>query len=125
MKQFGKILSFELKNYLKNKVFIGITVVLILVIAVVMNIPRITSLLETENEPPSEDRPVMLVQGQSPEQTQQVLQVFTPVFADYHVQSTEESVESIRERIVSGDVECAFVLDSPSCPRALTKTGPT
>ena len=112
MKQFGKILSFELKNYLKNKVFIGITVVLILVIAVVMNIPRITSLLETENEPPSEDRPVMLVQGQSPEQTQQVLQVFTPVFADYHVQSTEESVESIRERIVSGDVECAFVLDS-------------
>ena len=30
MKQFGKILKFELKNYMKNKVFVGVTVLLYL-----------------------------------------------------------------------------------------------
>ena len=29
MKQFGKILKFELKGYLKNKVFVGVTIFLV------------------------------------------------------------------------------------------------
>lgn len=41
MKQFGKILKFELKNYMKNKVFVGVTVLLLVIIAVVMFMPRI------------------------------------------------------------------------------------
>ena len=40
MKQFEKILKFELKYYLKNKVFVGITVFLVLLITIVMFFPR-------------------------------------------------------------------------------------
>ena len=47
MKQFGKILKFELKGYLKNKIFVGITVFLFIAIAVVMFIPNILSSVVT------------------------------------------------------------------------------
>ena len=49
MKQFGKILKFELKYYLKNKVFVGVTVFLVLLIAAVMFFPRITAMFEEDN----------------------------------------------------------------------------
>ena len=41
MKQFGKILKFELKGYLRNKVYVGITIFLVVAIAIVMFIPNI------------------------------------------------------------------------------------
>lgn len=44
MKQFGKILKFELKGYLKNKVFVGVTIFLVVAIAVAMFIPNINRL---------------------------------------------------------------------------------
>lgn len=46
MKQFGKILKFELKYYLKNKVFVGVTIFLVLLIAAVMFFPRISAMFE-------------------------------------------------------------------------------
>lgn len=39
MKQFGKILKYELSGYLKNKVFVGITVFGMVLIALVMFFP--------------------------------------------------------------------------------------
>ena len=36
MKQFRKILKFELKNYMTNKTFVGVTVFLVAAIAVVI-----------------------------------------------------------------------------------------
>ena len=63
MKQFGKILNFELKYYLKNKVFVGVTVFLVLAIAVVMFFPRITALFETgdtDSTDVAQNLPVMM-----------------------------------------------------------------
>ena len=42
MKQFKTVFSFEFKSYLKNKVFVGVTLFIVAVIAVVMFIPRFT-----------------------------------------------------------------------------------
>ena len=41
MKQFKTILKFELLNYIRNKVFVGITIFLVAAIAVVMFFPLI------------------------------------------------------------------------------------
>ena len=60
MKQFGKILKFELKGYLKNKVFVGVTIFLVAAIAVAMFIPNIIAAFKSGTTPP-EDLPVMLV----------------------------------------------------------------
>ena len=49
MKQFGKILTFELKHFFKNKIFVGVTIFLVAAIAAVMFFPRIIALFETED----------------------------------------------------------------------------
>ena len=49
MKQFEKILKFELKYYLKNKVFVGITVFLVLLITIVMFFPRIMDIFKSDS----------------------------------------------------------------------------
>lgn len=115
MKQFGKILSFELKYYMKNKIFVGITVFLVVLIAVVMCIPRIATMFENEDSADvAEDRPVMLVKADDEAQAGLVGQVFGEAFADYEVRVTADEVEAIREQIVSEQAECAFVMTGPT-----------
>ena len=49
MNQFSKILKFELKYYFKNKIFVGITIFLVVLIAIVMCFPRFKSLFDKED----------------------------------------------------------------------------
>lgn len=111
MKQFGKILKFELKYYFKNKIFVGVTIFLVLAIAAVMFFPRITALFETDD---TSDTPaelsVMLVKANDPAQADMVKQAFAAAFTDYDVQTTDESNDTIKDKITSGDAECAFVM---------------
>ena len=112
MKQFGKILKFELKNYAKNKAFVGVTIFLMVVIAIVMFFPRITALFESDD--PSDtttDLSVMLVKAVDPTQADMVKETFAASFTDYDVQITDEEISEIRNKITSGDVECAFVMN--------------
>ena len=51
MNQFRKILSFELKNYFTNKIFVGITLFLVAAIAVVMFLPGIMDLVREDETP--------------------------------------------------------------------------
>ena len=62
MKQFFKILKFEFKNYLHNKIFVGVTVFLIAVLAVVMFFPRVMGIFENE-EPSIPEPPVFDGEG--------------------------------------------------------------
>ena len=111
MKQFGKILKFELKYYLKNKVFVGVTIFLVLLIATVMCFPRITALFESDD--PSDttaDLSVMLVKADDLTQADMVKETFAASFTDYDVQITDAEISVIKDKITSGDVECAFVM---------------
>ena len=111
MKQFGKILKFELKNYAKNKAFVGVTIFLMVVIAIVMFLPRITALFESDD--PSDttaDLSVMLVKADDLTQADMVKETFAASFTDYDVQITDAEISVIKDKITSGDVECAFVM---------------
>ncbi len=124
MKQFGKIFSFELTYYLKNKIFVGVTVFLVLLIAVVMFFPRISQLFSTQEGGDAEsdgetslgdtlldsDLPVMLVKAEDDRQSALTKDVFSEAFGDYAVTATTDTVEEIKEKIRAGEVECAFVL---------------
>ena len=112
MKQFGKILNFELKYYLKNKVFVGVTVLLVLLIAGVMFFPRVSEMLkgsDTVTDAPT-DLEVMLVKADDFSQADMVQQTFAAAFTGYDVRITDDDIEAIKEKITSGDVECAFVM---------------
>ncbi len=111
MKQFGKILKFELKSYAKNKAFVGITLFLVIAITLVMFFPRLATLFKNdESDSTPEDLPVMLVKAADDSQTDMVRQLFSEAFTDYSVQGTQDSVDSIKEKITSGKIECAFVM---------------
>ena len=117
MKQFGKILKFELKYYLKNKVFIGITAFLMVLIAVVMFLPKITASFKSNDasaDTTSSDFSVMLVKADDMSQADMVRETFAAAFTEYDVQVTDSDISAIKDKITSGDVECAFVMNGPT-----------
>lgn len=115
MKQFGKILKFELKYYFKNKVFVGVTIFLVVLIAAVMCFPRISAAFDS-GEPGSTpvDLPVMLVKAEDPARAEMVRQTFAAAFTDYNVQSTNEDTDSVKGKIASRDAVCAIVMTGPT-----------
>ena len=116
MKQFGKILKFELKGYMRNKVFVGITIFLVVAIAVVMFIPNIIAAFESDDEgdvTPT-DLPTMLVYAEDENLSAIVKEYFGNAFVDYNVKVAEGSVEDLKDDIISGNAECAFVMNSAS-----------
>ncbi len=116
MKQFGKILKFELKGYLRNKVFVGITIFLVVAIAIVMFIPNIIAAFESDDEgdvTPT-DLPTMLVYAEDENLSAIVKEYFGNAFVDYNVKVAEGSVDELKNDIISGNAECAFVMNSAS-----------
>ena len=114
MRQFGTILSFELKYYFKNKIFVGITVFLVALIAIIMCFPRLNAMFASDEaevtEETAEVQGVMLVKAQTSEQAALTEELFSAVFTNYEVQGTDEEISAIQERILSGEAECAFVM---------------
>ena len=116
MKQFGKILKFELKGYMRNKIFVGITIFLAVAIAVVMFIPNITSAFKSEDEGTTDvgSLPVMLIHAEDEDLAGLVKEYFTGAFTGYNVTVAEGTVEDVKNKITSGEAECAFVMNSAS-----------
>ena len=85
MKQFGKILKFELKGYMRNKVFVGITIFLVVAIAVVMFIPNIIAAFESDDvgDTTPADLPTMLVYAEDENLSAIVKEYFGNAFVDY------------------------------------------
>ena len=116
MKQFGKILKFELKGYLRNKVFVGITLFLVIAIAVVMFIPNLIGLFASDGdgEVDIETLPTMLVYAEDENLASLVKEYFTAAFQDYNVKLAEEDLDGIKKKVTSEEAECAFVMNSAS-----------
>ena len=115
MKQFGKILKFELKSYLKNKMFVGITVFLVLAISVVMFLPNIISAFKSDGDTDqTAERPVMLIYAENEALTLTVREYFASAFIDYDVRVAEGNVDDVKDGVISGEAECAFVMDGVS-----------
>ena len=114
MKQFGKIFKFELKYYLKNKIFVGITLFLVILIGFVMFFPRVMEAVGKEQGEVEADRPVLIVKPDVPDNADVVKEIFAASFADYDVQVTNEDDAAIKEKITSEKAECAFIMSSPT-----------
>ena len=105
MKQFKKILKFELKGYLRNKIFVGFTIFLVALIAIVMFIPNIISAFESDEvtDPAPADLPTMLVYAEDEDLASIVKEYFETTFVDYNVKLAEGNVDQLKEEIVSGN----------------------
>ncbi len=115
MKQFGKILKFELMGYLRNKIFVGITLFLVLAIAVVMFLPNIISMFSSgadDSATAQEDLPVMLIASEDEALAENVRLCFAEAFTGYNVKIAAKA--DIEKQITGGEAECAFLMNSLS-----------
>ena len=82
------------------------------VIAVVMFFPRISAMFKSDDtSDTTTDLSVMLVKADDPTQADMVKDTFAAAFTDYDVQITNDEISVIKDKITSGDVECAFVMN--------------
>ena len=107
MSRFRTVFLFELKGHLKNKVVVGVTIFLILASAVLLFSPRFTG-GDAGPKQAAEDRPVMLVRAEEPEEAERLQEIFGAVFTDYDVRETSLTAEEIRGQILDGEITCAF-----------------
>lgn len=115
MKQFAKILKFELKSYFTNKIFVGVTVFLVILIAAVMFFPRITEQFKNDKDTSeTKNLPVMLIAGNIGENGEALQKTFQTSFPDYDVRLFDKSLDTVKEQITSEEAECAFFIDSPT-----------
>ena len=114
MKQFKTILNFELKSYFKNKVFVGITVALVVLIAAAMFFPNIMAFCKSDDGAEQEQRPVMLIASDSDAQAEAMREAFAAAFAGYDVRIAQGGAEEARQKISQGEAECAFVITGPT-----------
>ncbi len=112
MSQFFKILKFELKYFLKNKVFIGVTLSLVAIIGIVMFMPRVGEMIDFYGSEDVDTSAVMLVKADDKTVESLVNTAFGEAFVDYDVQVTSDDTETIKQMIIDGEAECAFVLSS-------------
>ena len=112
MKQFKTILSFELLNYLKNKVFVGFTVFLVVVIAGIMSFPSIADSIFTDDSHENESLPVMIIINKTDNESSVFEESFATAFPDYSVKLYDDSYDNFEGEITTGKVDCAFVIKS-------------
>lgn len=116
MKQFGTIFSFELMNYFRNKVFVGVTVAIVLLAGCVMFFPNVKGLLEQEATGTEEDAVLLLLDESGKADFavtyQAIMNAFSAAFEDYQVKSCDKGLDWAKKQITSGKAECAFAFKS-------------
>ncbi|MBQ8268752.1 MAG: ABC transporter permease [Clostridia bacterium] len=117
MKQFGKIFKFEFLGYLRNKIFVGITVFFVIAIAVGMFIPNMIAAFSSDAPDAGgegEPLPMMLIASEQDGLAEGIAAYFAAAFTDYEVKATGEAAEAVKDKVESGEAACAFVFDSLS-----------
>lgn len=116
MKQFGIILRYELKNFFTSKIFVGVTLVFVVVIAAVMYFPRISGMFKGDDTASGDSAdktlPVMLILSNDEESSDLIEMAFSAAFTGFEVKKAEGDLEYVKHQISDGNAECAFVLDS-------------
>ena len=115
MKKFGQIMRFEFTNYAQSKPYIIITVIFVLIIAVLLTYPRISALFKSgDGDVPQDggERPVMaladMVYG-----SDYIVEKITEAFPGNKVVTTGESMDQLKNKVMSGDYASAVVIEAP------------
>ena len=109
MRQFLSIFRFEFNNIVRTKIFMVLTVVLMLVIGVVLSFPRFSS--GEKEEAVDVERPVIAVLDEAGgEATVQFLSAAMP---QRRFVAAAGSEESIREKVEVGEYEGAILVEGP------------
>ncbi|SHI05701.1 ABC-2 type transport system permease protein [Sporobacter termitidis DSM 10068] len=113
MNQFKQVLKFEFSNYARSKPYIIITVVLVVLIAGLLTYPRVAGLWRHEGPAqPSGPRPKLALVDDV-YKSDELLQRLAQAYPEDELVRTDETMDELRSKVVSGEYAAAVVLESP------------
>ncbi len=112
MKQFFTVFRFEIKNYFKSKAYVGITVALVAVIAVVLFFPQIKSLFTSGGSENTSELPKAYFSGISESDGEYMSNILSTSFPDYEVEFCSYNADELEKKVQDGDCEFAVLIES-------------
>lgn len=117
MKQLFTVFKFELYNYYKNKMFIGITLALVIIIAGLLSFPRIMDAFdkkdsETGAPTANEEKSIIALQDNSGADANMTLEFFASSMPNYEFKLVDQDIESIKSSINNGEYSRAIIIDT-------------
>lgn len=126
MRQFGTVLKFEFTHYLKSKVFVGITLAGVLIIAALLSFPRIKDLFgqgrDSQAQQARAEQGSYALNNQSTLKDDIVIQALSAALPDSRFTATDQHEAALRDQVDNGTYDAAIVLISPLEYRYLVKT---
>lgn len=114
MKQFKTIFAFEYGSYAKNKVFVGLTVILIAVMAIVLFFPRFKAATGISVPSFSDNTPKNIaVCDNSGDNPQATLTYMQQGLKNANVTMVTDNVDTLKAEVSNGTYDFAVVLESP------------
>lgn len=122
MKQFYSVLRFELAGYFKNKVYMSLTLVLVLLVAGVLTYPRIRDAFKEPaqeggggvEEQAQQGTTLLALLNENTALTPDALALFAQSLPQYELQPVmTEDEQALREDVAQGRYAGAIVLKSP------------
>lgn len=111
MKQFFTVFKFEFKNFLKNKIFVGLTIAVALVITLVTFFPRFTGGKDISINLGEETVKSLLIINKTDESLTETLK---STLTDFEITvDNQQGFENAKESVANGDYKIAIVIDSP------------
>lgn len=116
MKQFFHVMRFEYLNYAKNKVFLGLTAVLVIGIAVLLFFPRISQAIGPgEGDASVEEGPktVVALVDQTGADPQSTLSFLSAGMQDYQIQLAQGEEAELKQALEDGVYQGVILLQNP------------
>lgn len=111
MKQFFTVFNFEFLNFLKNKVFVGLTLAVLVVITLVAFSPRFLGDAEISLDFGDDTAQSLLIVNNTDEELSKYLQ---QALAEYEITVDNSfTLDDAKQFVENGDYKIAIVIDSP------------
>ena len=111
MKQFFTVFKFEFKNFLKNKIFVGLTIAVALIITLVTFFPRFTGGKDISINLGEETVKSLLIINKADESLTDAIK---STLTDFEITVDNQlSFEQAKESVANGDYKIAIIIDSP------------
>jgi len=115
MKQFMTILRFEFKAYLKNKLFIGSTVFLMLAIGVFLFIPRFNQGNGgNQGNNDNKEKPQIAVVNNVTENKEHTKDIFSQILVESDVLFVDKTEDELKELVNDNGYKGAIIINSPT-----------
>ncbi len=111
MKQFFTVFKFEFINFIKNKIFIGLTLALAFIITIVAFFPRLANGKDISLNFGDDTVPSLLIVNNSGDEA--LTDALKSALTDYEITVDKYDLEKVKDLVINEDYKMAIVIDSP------------